>query len=99
MRFFDVFKRRKFLFLNIFLFLYIVTNLFTGERGLMSYFEKREIEKYLNENKASLTLEIKEMEKKNLLLSENLNFDFIDILIRDKLKFGNKDEVIIKLND
>tara|TARA_Y100000741_G_C18088367_1_gene491643 strand:- start:375 stop:674 length:300 start_codon:yes stop_codon:yes gene_type:complete len=99
MRFFDVLKKRKILFLNIFLFLYIVTNLFTGERGLMSYFEKREIEKYLNENKASLTLEIKEMEKKNLLLSENLNFDFIDILIRDKLKFGNKDEVIIKLND
>tara|TARA_B100000401_G_scaffold434904_1_gene375780 strand:- start:1026 stop:1325 length:300 start_codon:yes stop_codon:yes gene_type:complete len=99
MRFFDVLKKRKILFLNIFLFLYIVTNLFTGERGLMSYFEKREIEKYLNENKASLALEIKEIEKKNLLLSENLNFDFIDILIREKLKFGNKDEVIIKLND
>ena len=46
-----------------------------------------------------MNLEIKEMEKKNLLLSENLNFDFIDILIRDKLKFGNNDEVIIKLND
>ena len=99
MRFFDVLIKRKILFLNIFLFLYIVTNLFTGERGLMSYFEKREIEKYLNENKASLALEIKEIEKKNLLLSENLNFDFIDILIREKLKFGNKDEVIIKLND
>ena len=99
MRFFDVLKKRKILFLNIFLFLYILTNLFTGERGLMSYFEKREIEKYLNENKASLALEIKEIEKKNLLLSENLNFDFIDILIREKLKFGNKDEVIIKLND
>ena len=99
MRFFDVLKKRKILFLNIFLFLYIVTNLFTGERGLMSYFEKREIEKYLNENKASLALEIKEIEKKNLLLSENLNFDFIDILISEKLKFGNKDEVIIKLND
>ena len=99
MRFFDVLKKRKILFLNIFLFLYILTNLFTGERGLMSYFEKREIEKYLNENKASLALEIKEIEKKNLLLSENLNFDFIDILIREKLKFGNKDEVIIKFND
>ena len=99
MRFFEVLKRRKILFLNIFLFLYIATNLFTGERGLMSYFEKKEIEKHLNEKKTSMNLEIKEMEKKNLLLSENLNFDFIDILIRDKLKFGNNDEVIIKLND
>ena len=99
MRFFDVLKKRKILFLNIFLFLYIATNLFTGERGLMSYFEKKEIEKHLNEKKTSMNLEIKEMEKKNLLLSENLNFDFIDILIRDKLKFGNNDEVIIKLND
>tara|TARA_B100001029_G_C15053425_1_gene452533 strand:- start:840 stop:1139 length:300 start_codon:yes stop_codon:yes gene_type:complete len=99
MRFFEVFKRRKLLFLNIFLFLYIVMNLFTGDRGLMSYFEKKEIEKHLKNKKVSLTKNIAELEHKNLLLSENLNFDFNDILMREKLKFGNKKEILIKLND
>ena len=99
MNFFDVFKKRKLLFLNIFLFLYIVFNLLTGERGLMAYFEKSELEKKLTNTKIKLTKEIEILDKKNSLLSENLNFDFIDILIRDKLKLGKKEEIIIKLND
>jgi len=99
MRFFEVLKRRKLLFLNIFLFLYIVMNLFTGDRGLMSYFEKKEIQKHLENKKVSLSKEIANLEHKNFLLSENLNFDFIDTLIREKLKFGNKNEILIKLND
>ena len=99
MNFFDVFKKRKILFLNIFLFLYIVFNLLTGERGLMAYFEKSELEKKLTNTKIKLTKEIEILDKKNSLLSENLNFDFIDILIRDKLKLGKKEEIIIKIND
>ena len=99
MNFFDVFKNRKVLFLNIFLFLYIVFNLLTGERGLMAYFEKSELEKKLTKTKIVLTEEIQILDKKNSLLSENLNFDFVDILIRDKLKLGKKEEIIIKIND
>ena len=99
MNFFDVLKKRKILFLNIFLFLYIVFNLLTGERGLMAYFEKSELEKKLTKTKTLLTEEIKILDMKNSLLSENLNFDFVDILIRDKLKLGKKDEIIIKIND
>tara|TARA_Y100001970_G_C13763608_1_gene616988 strand:+ start:51 stop:350 length:300 start_codon:yes stop_codon:yes gene_type:complete len=99
MKFFEVLKRRKILFLNIFLFLYIATNLFTGDRGLMSYFEKKELKENLQEKKASLTNQILDVEQKNSLLSEDLNFDFMDTLIRDKLKFGKKEEILIKLND
>jgi cell division protein FtsB len=99
MRFFEVLKRKKFLFLNIFLFLYITINLFTGDRGLLSYFDKKELEKNLYEKKTSLTKEVFDVEHKNFLLSENLNFDFVDILIREKLKFGKKDEILIKLNE
>ena len=99
MDFFDVLRKRKILFLNIFLFLYIVFNLLTGERGLMAYFEKSELEKKLIETKAKLNEEIQIFDNKNSLLSTNLNFDFVDILIRDKLKIGKKDEIIIKLND
>ena len=99
MNFFNVFKKRKILFLNVFLFLYIILNLLTGERGLMAYFEKSELEKKLIKTKAKLTEEIKILDNKNSLLSTNLNFDFVDILIRDKLKLGKKEEVIIKINE
>ena len=99
MDFFDVLRKRKILFLNIFLFLYIVFNLLTGERGLMAYFEKSELEKKLIKTKIVLTDKIQILDKKNSLLSENLNFDFVDILIRDKLKLGKKEEIIIKIND
>ena len=59
---------------------------------------KKEIEKHLK-NKSFFNGNIAELEHKNLLLSENLNFDFNDILMREKLKFGNKKEILIKLND
>ena len=99
MNFLNVFKKRKILFLNIFLFLYIILNLLTGERGLIAYFEKSELEKKLIKIKAKLNEEIQIFDKKNSLLSTNLNFDFVDILIRDKLKLGKKEEIIIKIND
>ena len=99
MKFFDVLKRRKILFLNIFLFLYIALNLFTGDRGLISYIEKKEIHKYLKEKKKDLESKIIEIENKNYLLSENLNYDYIDSLVRDKLKFGKKNEILIKTNE
>ena len=99
MKFFEVFNRKKVIFLNIFLFLYIAINLFTGDRGLISYFEKKETEKYLENKKVSLTKEVKNTEKMNILLSDNLDFDYLDILIREKFKFGKKEEILIRLND
>ena len=99
MRFLEVIKRKKILFLNIFLLLYILINLLDGNRGLLSYFEKTEVQKELNEKQIFLTQELEKTEHKNKLLSDNLNFDFVDILIRDKLKFGHKEEILIKFND
>ena len=81
------------------MFLYIAINLFTGDRGLMSYLEKKELQEHLHEKKTSLTNQIVDTEHKNSLLSENLNFDFLDILFRKKLMFGNKDEILIKLDE
>ncbi|MAV56753.1 MAG: septation ring formation regulator EzrA [Candidatus Pelagibacter sp.] len=99
MKFFEVLKRRKILFLNIFLFLYIAMNLFTGDRGVFSYFEKKEIKKNLENKKEALNNKVNDFEHKNTLLSENLDFDYVDMLIREKLRFGKKEEIIIKLND
>ena len=99
MNFFDVIKKRKILFLNIFLFLYIIFNFLSGDRGLLGYLEKNKLEKHLTQTKTNLMSKIEILNNKNILLSENLNFDFVDILVRDNLKLGKKEEIIIKIND
>ena len=45
MRLIQIFKNKKLFLLNIFLTLYVSINLISGERGLVSYFEKKNIEK------------------------------------------------------
>lgn len=90
-------KNKKLLLMNILLTLYIATNLIGGERGLISFYEKEKILKNLVEKEKELSEELNEFEKKNKLLSTNLNLDYIDMIFREKLKFGKKDEIIIKL--
>ena len=97
MRLFNFFIKKKFLLLNIFLTLYIATNMIGGERGLISYYEKEKKQKNLIEKKKILTEKLNEFEKKNKLLSTNLNLDYVETLYREKLKFGKKEEIIIKL--
>ena len=83
------------------LFLYILTNLFGGQRGLFAYFEKKEaLEKLKIQEKETLE-KIKNIELKNTLLSEKIDYDYIDILIRDKLMLGKKGETtyIVKDNE
>ena len=83
------------------LFLYILINLFGGQRGLFSYIEKREVLKNLQFEERQMLKKIKEIELKNTLLSEKLDYDYIDMLIRDKLMLGKKGETtyIIKDNE
>ena len=99
MGFFKVLKKRKILFINVFLLLYISINLFMGERGLISYYEKNSLLNDLNEEKTLLTKNITDIERKNNLLSEKLDFDFVDTLIRQSFKFGNKEDILININD
>ena len=83
--------------MNILLTLYIATNLIGGERGLISFYEKEKILKNLVEKEKELSKKLNEFEKKNKLLSTSLNLDYIDMIFREKLKFGKKEEIIIKL--
>tara|TARA_Y100000996_G_scaffold6727_1_gene5805 strand:- start:448 stop:747 length:300 start_codon:yes stop_codon:yes gene_type:complete len=99
MGFFKVLKKRKMLFINVFLLLYISINLFMGERGLISYYEKKSLLNDFNEEKTFLTKNITDIERKNNLLSEKLDFDFVDTLIRQSFKFGNKEDILININD
>ena len=99
MEFLKVLKRKKLLFLNIFFLLYISINLFTGERGLISYFEKKTLLSNLNNEKEILFDELQSVENKNNLLSNTQSYDLVDILIREKFMYGKKGEVLIKTND
>ena len=91
------FKTKKLLLINILLTFYIVTNLVGGERGLISYYEKDRVHKNLIQKEKKLSNELTNIEKKNKLLSTKLNLDYVDMIYREKLKFGKKDEIIIKL--
>ena len=94
-------KRNYFLLISIFLIFYFVFNLVSGERGLFSYIEKKELLSNLKKEELSLTNKIEEKEHKNSLLSTNLDLDYIETLIRERFLFGKKDETIyiIKEND
>ena len=81
------------------LFLYILINLFGGQRGLFSYIEKREVLKNLQFEERQMLKKIKQIELKNTLLSEKLDYDYIDMLIRDKLMLGKKGESTYIIND
>ena len=74
------------------LFLYILINLFGGQRGLFSYIEKKESLENLQNDEKIILKKIKDIELKNVLLSDKLDYDYIDILIRDKLLLGKKGE-------
>ena len=91
------FKTKKLLLLNILLTFYIATNLVGGERGLISYYEKDRVHKNLIQKEKKLSNELTNIEKKNQLLSTKLNLDYVDMIYREKPKFGKKDEIIIKL--
>ena len=97
MRIIIILKKKKLLLLNIFFTLYVGINLIGGERGIASYFEKKKNEKILINEKSQLIEETNKITIKNNLLSKKIDLDYLDILYREKLKLGKKDEILIKL--
>ena len=94
-------KKNYFILVSIFLILYFLVNLLSGERGLFSYYEKKEILEDLKSEETNLISKINDLDFKNSLLSDNLDLDYIEILIREKFLFGKMGETIyiIKSND
>tara|TARA_B100001121_G_C18608254_1_gene583050 strand:+ start:29 stop:322 length:294 start_codon:yes stop_codon:yes gene_type:complete len=96
MRLIESFKKKKFVLLNIFLTLYIGINLIGGERGLISYLEKKNIYEELVNKEKLLTNKLKDLEHKISLVKRN-DMDYLDMLYREKFRYGTKDEIIIKI--
>ena len=85
-------KKNYFLLITSFLFLYFIFNLLDGERGLFSYFEKKKLLTNLQNEETKITNKIKDLEFKSSLLTNNLDLDYIEILLRKKFLLGKKDE-------
>ena len=98
---FRLIKKNYFLLISLFLVFYFCFNLVSGERGLFSYIDKKQILFDLENEEFSLTSKIEDMEHKNSLLSDNLDLDFINTLIRERFLFGKENETIyiIKKNE
>ena len=96
----DKLKKNYFLLIITFLIIYFFFNFLGGNRGLISYFEKKKIYKNLQIDQKKLSDKIVSLEQKNSLLTENIDLDFIEILIREKFLFGKEGETtyIIKEN-
>ena len=90
------FKKKKLILFNIFLTLYVGINLIGGERGLVSYFEKKKIYQELTQKEIVLNEEVQDLKNKIKLIKNN-DLDYLDMLYREKLRYGTKDEILIKL--
>ena len=88
----DKIKKNYFILIITFLFIYFFFNLLGGDRGLISYIKKKEIYEDLKIKQNDLRIKIQDLEHKNSLLTENIDLDFIEILIRDKFLFGKEGE-------
>jgi len=87
-------KKNYFTIVLTALFLYFFFNLFDGDRGLISYLEKKNIMINLKKDKEMLKNKIQELNHKNSLLTEKLDLDYIEVLIREKFVFGKKNDKI-----
>ena len=94
MKFVEIINHKKFTLISIFLFLYVMLNLLDGERGLISYYENQKIKDQLIQEKKSLIINLNLVEKKNSLLTDVIDIDYLEILYRKKFMFGKVSEKI-----
>ena len=98
MKFVQIINQKKFALITIFLFLYVLFNLLDGERGLISYYEKQKIKEQLIEEKKALSIKLAKVEKKNMLLTDKVDIDYLEMLYREKFMVGKSNEYIYKSN-
>ena len=98
MKFVQIINQKKFTLIIVFLFLYVLINLLDGQRGLISYYEKQKIKEKLNEEKNTLSIKLAVVEKKNMLLTDKVDLDYLETLYRQKFMVGKSNEHIYKNN-
>ena len=94
MSFLQIINKKKIILITIFLFLYLILNLFDGERGLISYFEKKNIIINLSQKKKLLIKKTNLIEKKNNMLTDVIDLDYLETVYREKFMVGKKSEKV-----
>ena len=94
MGFLEIINEKKFILISILLFSYAMLNLLDGERGLISYYKKQQEIENLIGKKESLISELNLIEKKNSLLTDVVDLDYLEILYREKFMVGKSNEKI-----
>ena len=94
-------KKNYFILISTFFIIYFLVSILGGERGFFSYLKKKDYLENLKKKEIGLISKIKKLETKNSVLTDNLDLDYIEFLIRDKFLLGKKNETvyIIKNND
>jgi|TARA_B100000745_G_scaffold11885_1_gene8921 hypothetical protein len=94
MSFLQIINKKKIILITIFLFLYLILNLFDGERGLISYFKKKNIINNLSLEKKLLIKKTNLIEKKNNMLTDVIDLDYLETVYREKFMVGKKSEKV-----
>ena len=94
MGFIKIINNKKLALISIFLFFYVGFNFFDGERGFISFYEKTQLKNELILEKNQLIKKLDLAKKKNDLLTENPDLDYLEILNRKKFVFGKSNEII-----
>ena len=81
------------------MFLYFFINLLDGERGLISLLKKENLLNKLKFEEKQLKVKIDKLELKNTLLSQNLDIDYVEILLREKFIYSKNGEKIFVLKN
>ena len=98
MKFVQIINQKKFTLIAVFLFLYVLTNLLDGQRGLISYYEKQKIKQQLIEEEKELSIKLAMVEHTNKLLTGKVDLDYLEMLYREKFMVGKSNEHIYKSN-
>ena len=94
MRFLEIINQKKFTLISTLLFLYVMLNLLDGERGLISYYEKQKVIEQLFHEEKALVQQLNSVEKKNSLLTDVIDVDYLETLYRKKFMVGKINEKI-----
>ena len=94
MSFIEKISNKKFTLISVFMFLYVIFNLLDGDRGLISYYENQIVKKQLIKQKQNIEIQLYSYEKKNKLLTDNIDLDYLETLYRKKFMIGKEEEKI-----
>ena len=94
MRFVQIINKKKFVLITILLFSYVILNLLDGERGLVSYYKNLKLKNNLLNEKELIVEKINFFEKRNKLLTNKLDLDFLETLYRRNFMVGKVNEKV-----